>query len=226
MKKITAIRAGRGQKKRVNVFLDGKFAFSLEAEVAIKEDLKVGQELTADQIAALADFVPIDFGTEPSDCSIADWAARTVNAFAGALGSSHRVEAVKQTSGMNDVDAALAEPLSPDGVRSEILYIGSPVGAGTATLGMGVQKTGRTSGYTRGTVAQVEATVRIDYGGRDALFAGQFVVGPMSQPGDSGSAVLDMDRRVVGLLFAGSDLTTVCNPIDRVLLALDVELAL
>ena len=53
MKQITAIRAGRGRKKRVNVFLDDKFAFSLEAEVAIKEDLKVGQELTADQIAAL-----------------------------------------------------------------------------------------------------------------------------------------------------------------------------
>jgi len=54
MKRITAIRAGRGQKKRVNVFLDGRFAFGLEAEVAIKEDLKVGQELTADQIGALA----------------------------------------------------------------------------------------------------------------------------------------------------------------------------
>jgi len=54
MKRITAIRAGRGQKKRVNVFLDGRFAFGLEAEVAIKEDLKVGQELTADQMGALA----------------------------------------------------------------------------------------------------------------------------------------------------------------------------
>jgi len=54
MKRITAIRSGRGRRKRVNIFLDGKFAFSLEAEVAIKEDLKVGQELTADQIGALA----------------------------------------------------------------------------------------------------------------------------------------------------------------------------
>jgi len=53
MNRITAIRARRGQKKRVNVFLDGKFAFSLEAEVAIKEDLKVGQELSTSQIEAL-----------------------------------------------------------------------------------------------------------------------------------------------------------------------------
>ena len=54
MKRITAIRAGKGRRKRVNIFLDGRFAFSLEAEVAIREDLKVGQELSASQIGALA----------------------------------------------------------------------------------------------------------------------------------------------------------------------------
>ena len=54
IKRITAIRAGRGRRKRVNIFLDGKFAFNLEAEAAVKEDLKVGQELSANQIGALA----------------------------------------------------------------------------------------------------------------------------------------------------------------------------
>ena len=53
LKRITAIRAGRGQRKRVNIFLDGKFAFSLEAETAVKEDLQVGQELSANQIEVL-----------------------------------------------------------------------------------------------------------------------------------------------------------------------------
>ena len=52
MTKITAIRAGRG-RQRVNVFLDGKFAFSLEAEVAVKEGLQSGQELSSSQIEAL-----------------------------------------------------------------------------------------------------------------------------------------------------------------------------
>ena len=56
MRKITALRAGRGQRKRVNVSLDGRFAFSLEAEVAVKEGLQVGQELPAGQIEALARF--------------------------------------------------------------------------------------------------------------------------------------------------------------------------
>jgi regulatory protein len=54
MKKVTAIRVGRRQGKRVNVFLDGKFAFSLEAEVAVKEGLQVGQELSESNIEALA----------------------------------------------------------------------------------------------------------------------------------------------------------------------------
>ena len=54
MGKITAIRVGRGHVKRVNMFLDGKFAFSLEAEVVVKEGLKVEQELSASQVEALA----------------------------------------------------------------------------------------------------------------------------------------------------------------------------
>ncbi len=54
MNKVTALRIGQGRKKRVNVFLDDRFAFSLEAEVVIKEGLQVGQELSASQIEALA----------------------------------------------------------------------------------------------------------------------------------------------------------------------------
>jgi len=54
MSKITALSVGKGRGKRVNVFLDGKFAFSLEAEVAVKEGLQSGQELSAGQIEALA----------------------------------------------------------------------------------------------------------------------------------------------------------------------------
>jgi len=51
---ITALRTGKSRGKRVNVFLDGRFAFSLEPEVAVKEGLHSGQELSAGQIEALA----------------------------------------------------------------------------------------------------------------------------------------------------------------------------
>jgi regulatory protein len=49
MKRVTAIRGG----KRVKIFLDGKFAFSLEAEVAIKQGLGVEQELSEGDIKTL-----------------------------------------------------------------------------------------------------------------------------------------------------------------------------
>lgn len=179
-----------------------------------------------DRIATLADYVPLDFGTAPSECSIADLSAQLLNYVAGAFGSHHHLKVVKQTEGVNRVDAALGRPLSPDLVSNDILYIGVPVGAGTATLGTEVQKSGRTTGHTQGTITQIDATLRVNYNGPTALFTGQLVAGSMSQPGDSGSAVLDMDKRVVGLLFAGSDATTIINPIDAVLSALNVQVAL
>lgn len=177
-----------------------------------------------DRIARLARYVPLVFESEPSDCEIADTVVKLLNALSGLLGSRHRLEASQRSSESNRVDAALARPLSPNQVTHEILRIGAPVGLGRGSLGTQVQKTGRTTGYTRGTISQVDATLRVDYHGLKALFTGQLVAGAMSRGGDSGSAVLDMERRVVGLLFAGSHAATIINPMDDVLSALDVDL--
>jgi hypothetical protein len=57
-----------------------------------------------------------------------------------------------------------------------------------------------------------------------AQFRDQLLAGPMSQGGDSGSAVLDNDRKIVGLLFAGSDQTTIINRIQNVFSLLGVAL--
>jgi len=54
MSRVTSIQAGKKRGKRVNVFLDGKYAFSLQAEVTVKEGLHVGQELSTDYIEALS----------------------------------------------------------------------------------------------------------------------------------------------------------------------------
>jgi hypothetical protein len=40
---------------------------------------------------------------------------------------------------------------------------------------------------------------------------------PFSQGGDSGSLIMDMDGRPVALLFAGSDVITLANPIGLVM---------
>jgi len=68
--------------------------------------------------------------------------------------------------------------------------------------------------------------VTVRYGaGRTALFEGQIVTGNMSSPGDSGSLLVEAaGPRAVGLLFAGSDRSTVFNPIQDVLSALDIEI--
>ncbi len=54
MKRITDLRTGERPGARVRVFLDGRYAFSLEPEVAVKEGLRVGNELSTDEIEALA----------------------------------------------------------------------------------------------------------------------------------------------------------------------------
>lgn len=177
-----------------------------------------------DAIATLEESVPLDFGTTEPECRIATLLATGLNTLAELTGSRHRLEPVLQTPGVNRVDAALARPLSTDLVRPDILGIGVPTGIGEAALGMNVQKSGRTTGHTTGMITQIDVTVRIDYYGPSALFEGQLIASPMSQPGDSGSAVLDEDRRVVGLLFAGSDAATIINPIAAVLTALRVEI--
>lgn len=48
---ITALQAQKKNKERVNVFLDGSFAFGLPLETAVR--LKVGQSLSPDEIATL-----------------------------------------------------------------------------------------------------------------------------------------------------------------------------
>jgi len=54
MVKITGLKAGKKRNKQVNVYLDGKYAFSLLAEVVAAEALRVGQELTDNQIMLLS----------------------------------------------------------------------------------------------------------------------------------------------------------------------------
>jgi hypothetical protein len=91
-------------------------------------------------------------------------------------------------------------------------------------LGMQVQKYGRTTGYTKGTIVSVNfITTPIAYpdAGGAAVFAQQLVVvgngGAFSAPGDSGSLVVNGERFPVGLLFAGNSVLTVISPIQPVL---------
>ena len=116
----------------------------------------------------------------------------------------------------NTADAAVALPLNEKDVTPEISSIGIPNGTVKGKVGLIVQKTGRTTDHTLGEIQDISATVRVDYDGQTALFRNQILTSAMSQGGDSGSLVLDQKQRAVGLLFAGSDLVTICNPIEAV----------
>ena len=59
MSKITALKANKRNGKRVNLFLDGRFAFSVDTEVAVREGLKPGQELSDDQIRELTEDISL-----------------------------------------------------------------------------------------------------------------------------------------------------------------------
>jgi hypothetical protein len=191
---------------------------------AILQPARFDNGSMADQIAVLEEWVPLALGTQESSCQAAGAAASVLNAVAEAAGSTSRLVAVREQTVENRVDCAIARPLSPDLVRSEILHIGTPRGVHVATLGMPVQKSGRTTGYTTGQITQVDVTAQVNYEGQTVTFGGQLMASPMSSGGDSGSAVLDMQGYVVGLLFAGSDMATLINPIQAVLSALNVQI--
>jgi hypothetical protein len=178
----------------------------------------------ADRIAVLQEFVPIQFlSADPSDCPVARGVAALANIFARLSGSNSRLRAVRMAEEENRVDAAIARPVNPADVSPEILELGPITAIGTAGLGTAVKKSGRTTAVTSGEILQVDVTADISHGaGRTARFTDQLIAGPMSSGGDSGSAVLDAENRLVGLLFAGSDTTTVINPIEHVVAALGI----
>lgn len=175
--------------------------------------------------------------------------------------------------GYNKIDAALAWPSNQSDLRKDILEIGEIEGTEAAKIGMTIQKYGRTTKRTIGTVNQINAIVRVNYeSGNYALFSNQIIAGAMSAGGDSGSLVVTKSdtisaaeakclrarmftkisnfvaqtllrhnvtikmykgepdppapklERAVGLLFAGSDTTTVINPIDEVIYKLGITI--
>ncbi len=128
----------------------------------------------------------------------------------------------------NTIDAAIAASstieLGNSTPTSQGGY-GIPNSSTTAAfVGQSVQKYGRTSSLTKGTVSGIDATVLVGYLSGTAKFVHQIVVGPgkpFIKAGDSGSLLVTNDAHAnpVGLLFAGnsSGSVAIANRIDLVL---------
>lgn len=199
-----------------------------------------------DQIATLLDFVPIIFPGDPGGggdngggdggggddggggCgggSCIGGSAAIINSVSKLFGSKNRVRTVSTQMTDNLVDAAIARPLNAADVEDTILDIGPIQGSASGTLGMSIKKSGRTTEFTTGEIQQIDVTVEVSYGaGLVARFTDQLLSGPISQGGDSGSAILNDNDQLVGLLFAGSSTSTIMNRIENVFAALNVTL--
>ena len=156
----------------------------------------------ANVVGTLTEYIDIHFCDDPPDC---------------------------ESYEPNHVDAAIAA-IIPGNVDTsgEINCIGNinPTPA-KPYFRMRVQKSGRTSGLTKGYISSVDADIIVEYyeecgfGSRIAWFEDQIMIkgGGFSKPGDSGSLVVTTGRcpQPVGLLFAGGGPYTFANPIDKVL---------
>ena len=185
---------------------------------------------SADTIAYLLDFVPIKLMGEtpvpnPGTCKGSVLLKNVLDRVFKAIGSKQEIRYQERPFEFaNLVDCALAEVRDPSLVTPEILKIGLVKGVTTGYLGQPVKKTGRTTEYTEGEIIQIEVSCQVDYGeGRAAYFEDQLMAGAMSAGGDSGSLVLSMDNYAVGLLFAGSEQTTIINKIQNIITALGIE---
>lgn len=140
-------------------------------------------------------------------------------------------------SGTNVIDAAIAAVSGTDitAVTPASAYGAPGTTTRSVSVGMSVQKFGRTTRHTTGTVAETNVTVDVCYKARGpfgcaklARFVNQFTVsdGSFSAGGDSGSLIVTNDngKNPVGLLFAGSSTRTIANPIDAALNAFDVTI--
>ncbi|MGD9900388.1 MAG: hypothetical protein AB7T22_14785 [Calditrichaceae bacterium] len=235
-KDITAGTLGCLVKKNNKLFIISNNHVLANSNNATKGDAILqpgpydGGKYPQDYIAKLDEFIKIEFddggnggGTGP--CQIGSAAAGILNGLAALFGSKTRLHSYRPSASSNKVDCALAEPLQQDFVKNEILGIGAIAGSAEGSLGMSVKKSGRTTGLTTGNIIQIDVTVQVSYGtNKIATFVDQLMAGNMSQGGDSGSAVLSDDNKIVGLLFAGSNTSTIINRIQDVFSLLQVTL--
>jgi len=161
----------------------------------------------ADQVATLASFRPIDFslsGQNTIDAAIALTSAANVGNGTG-------------SDGYGVPSSGLYGDANADGVFDNIGDL----------LGLNVQKYGRTTRLTHGSITGINATVEVCYEVlfvfciQSAYFVDQLIVEPgaFSSGGDSGSLLVTDDAGLnpVALLFAGSETYTIANRIDHVL---------
>ncbi len=126
------------------------------------------------------------------------------------------------------VDAALAEPIDQNLAATGIYQIYPEVrGEAEPVVGLPVQKSGRSSDTTYGTVTAIGATVDVYYGTKTIRLRDCFICKMSGAPGDSGSLITTQGsvKKVVGLLFAGGGGYIIGCKWSNIKSLLDIDLA-
>ena len=163
---------------------------------------------SADQVGTLFAFRPIDFSTGGQN---------TMDAAIALTSVSEVSNSTPLDDGYGIPSRLLFNDANSDGQFDNI----------AAALNTQVQKFGRTTKLTHGTITGVNGTLSICYEVlfifciRSATFVDQLIIEPgnFSDGGDSGSLIVTDNSGLnpVGLLFAGSTTQTIANRIDLVL---------
>ena len=212
-----AITAGTIGARVVNPSTLSVFLLSNNHVLANSNDATLGDPIlqpgpfdggvAADQIATLFAFRAIDFagGGNTMDAAIASTTLSVLS------------NSTPTDDGYGVPNAQVFNDANSDGLFDNK----------NALLNLPVQKYGRTTKLTHGTITGINATLNICYEVlfifcvKQATFVDQVVIEPgvFSGGGDSGSLIVtdDLNLNPVGLLFAGSETQTIANRIDLVL---------
>ena len=177
-----------------------------------------------DMIGRLERFIPLYRTEQRSGCRVANYWETMANRLLSLFYPHYSVWLQRKDNRGNLVDAAVASPQHEGDLLEEVLDIGAITGMGSASLGQEVMFSGRTSGYKRGRVVATDVSLYVQLTPLEqAYFTDQVMISVVSQPGDSGSLVVDRERQAVGLLFAGSEKVTLCNRIENVCRLLKID---
>ena len=212
-----------------NVFaLSNAHVYALEGSTVVSADGSTEEDARIDDVILQPGRVDMTDQACGSDIEIIAARIGTLRAFVeilfidGEYIPENEVDAAIALSSTVDLDKATP----PDGY-------GTPKSAPALLVenDMPVQKYGRTTSLTKGTIKGINVTINVGYDKGVARFVGQIEVrsnkGPFIKGGDSGSLlVTDPDRNPVGLLFAGNlnGKTAFANPIGAVLEAFGVTI--
>jgi len=183
--------------------------------------------LSNNHVYALENFAKI--GSQVLQPGLYDTRCRFSSSYV--IGTLYKFQPILFTAN-NSIDAAIALSL-PDNLGNATPANGYGLPKTTtaaASIGLAVQKYGRTTSLTKGSVSAINGTIKVGYDSGTATFINQIVVRSARAfilPGDSGSLlVTDPGKNPVGLLFAADSSGKMCiaNLIDAVLSQFNVTI--